>query len=62
MERNHDEVPVSVTYVPSDPWRGVCVENQRQQDDIGYNNDGAGQYDHKTHEHLPNTDTSKIFS
>lgn len=53
MESNHDEVPVSITHVPSNPCRGVSVQHQRQQDQIGYSDDGAGQYDHKTHKHLP---------
>lgn len=54
MESNHDEVPMSITNVPSNPCRGVCVEDQRQQDNIGYHNNGAGQYDHQTNKHLPN--------
>lgn len=53
MESNHDEVPVSITQVPNNPCRGVGVQHQRQQDQIGYSNDGAGQYDHKTYKHLP---------
>lgn len=56
MESNHDEVPVPIAKVPSDPRRGVCVEDQRQQDKIGYHNNGAGQYDHQTNKHLPNKD------
>lgn len=53
MESNHDEVPVSITQVPSNPCRGVSVQHQRQQDQIGYSDNGAGQYDHKTDKHLP---------
>lgn len=29
MENNHDQVPMSITNVPSNPWRGVCVDDQR---------------------------------
>lgn len=52
MERNHDEVPVSITDVPSDPDRGVCVEDERQQDNVSDRDDGAGQKDHQTNKHL----------
>lgn len=53
MEGNHDDDPVSITQVPSHPCRAVNVQDQRQQDKIGYSDDGAGQYDHKTYKHLP---------
>lgn len=53
MESNHDDDPVSKTQVPCNPCRGVSVQHQRQQDQIGYSDDGAGQYDHKTYKHLP---------
>lgn len=53
MERNHDEVPVSITDVPNNPGWGVCVEDERQQNSISYRKDGAGQEDHQTNKHLP---------
>ena len=43
MESYHDEVPVSITDVPNNPDWGVRVEDQRQQNNISYRNDGAGQ-------------------
>lgn len=52
MESNHDEVPMSITNMPSDPRRRVSVEDQRQQDHIGYHHDGAGQYHHQANKHL----------
>lgn len=54
MECNHDEVPVSVTNVPSNPRWGVSVEYQGQKDYIGDDQDGASQCDHQTHKHLHN--------
>ncbi len=56
MESNHDEIPMSITNVPSNPCRGVCVEDQRQQDHIGNPHDGAGQYHHQTNKHLSDKD------
>lgn len=56
MKSNHDEVPMSITNMPSDPWRGVSVEYQRQEDDIGYHHDGAGQYHHQANKHLTDKD------
>ncbi len=53
MKCNHDEVPVSITNMPSDPCRGVRVENQRQKDYIGDHHNGAGQNHHQTNKHLP---------
>lgn len=43
MERDHDEVPVSIKDVPNNPGWGVCVEDERQQNSVSYHNDGAGQ-------------------
>lgn len=53
MESDHDEVPMSITNMPNDPGRGVRVEDQRQQDDVSYQHDGADQYDHQTNKDLP---------
>lgn len=52
MESYHNEVPMTITNVPSNPCRGVGVEDQRQQDYIGYDHDGAGQQDHQANKHL----------
>lgn len=62
MESDHDEVPMSITNVPNNPGRGVCVEDQRQQDDVSYEHDGADQYDHQTNKDLPHTGRGDIFS
>lgn len=62
MESDHDEVPMSITNVPNNPGRGVCVEDQRQQDDVSYQHDGADQYDHQTNKDLPHKDRGDIFS
>lgn len=61
MKSDHDEVPVSITHVPSDPCWGVSVEDQRQKDHIGYHHDGAGQYHHQTNKHLPGKDNGESF-
>lgn len=47
---------MSVTNVPSNPWRGVSVEYQGQKDHIGYHQDGAGQYHHQANKHLTDKD------
>lgn len=52
MESNHDEIPVSEANMPSNPWRGVCFEDEGQQDDISYHHNRAGQYHNKTDKHL----------
>lgn len=53
MESDHNDNPVSITDVPNDPDWGVRVEDERQQDNISYHNDGAGQEDHQTNKNLP---------
>lgn len=55
MESNHDEVPVSIANMPGNPCRGVCVEDQWQEDKIGYEHNGAGQRHHQTNKHLQDT-------
>ena len=59
MKSNHDKVPVSITNVPSNPWRGVSVEYQRKVDHIGYHHDGAGQYHHQANKHLIDQDVGQ---
>lgn len=52
MKRDHDEVPVSVTKMPNNPRRGVGVEDERQEDCVSDDHDGAGQDHHQTNKHL----------
>lgn len=56
MKSNHDDDPMSETNMPSNPWRGVSVEHQRQKDQIGYHHNGADQYHHQANKHLTDKD------
>lgn len=52
IKNNHDQVPMSIANVPGNPCCGVCAEDHRQDEQVGYHQDGAGQNHHEKYKHL----------